>query len=94
MTTARIDTELAILGNGETIKNAAIFLEGNKITKVSGQENSHKADVNLSTPIVTPGFWDCHGHYFGLTKFDYGRLNLLFRNALFSLPCQRSIQYM
>ena len=67
----RIDTDVAILGNGEIIKNASICIKENKLIFVGEQEHA-PSDNNVTTvPVVTPGFWDCHTHFFGLKKFDY-----------------------
>ena len=71
MNSIRIDTDLAIIGNGDTIKNAAIVVENNKITYVGEAEHSPTIPNTISTPVVTPGFWDAHGHYYGLTQFTY-----------------------
>ena len=67
----RIDTDLAILGNGEIIKNASICIEKNLLTFVGEQEHAPSDKEILTAPVVTPGFWDCHAHFFGLKKFDY-----------------------
>ena len=67
----RIDTDLAILGNGEVIKNASICFEKNLLTFVGEQEHAPSDNDILRAPVVTPGFWDCHAHFFGLKKFDY-----------------------
>lgn len=71
MTTVRIDSELAIIGNGESIKDASIVYENRKITYVGEQEHAPNAGNVVQTKVVMPGFWDCHDHYFGLRKFDY-----------------------
>ena len=67
----RIDTDLAILGNGDLIKNASICIEKNKLFYVGEQEHAPVDNNTISAPVVTPGFWDCHAHFFGLKKFDY-----------------------
>ena len=73
----RIDTDLAILGNGEIIKNASICIEENKIIFVGEQEHAPADNEITIAPAVTPGFWDCHAHFFGLKKFDYGKNHAL-----------------
>lgn len=67
----RIDTDLAILGNGEAIKNASICIDKNKLTFIGEQEHAPVDKEIITAPVVTPGFWDCHTHFFGLKKFDY-----------------------
>ncbi|MCE7733531.1 MAG: amidohydrolase family protein [Candidatus Heimdallarchaeota archaeon] len=71
MSTVRVDSELAIIGNGESIKDASIVYENNKITYAGEQEHAPASDNIIQTKVVTPGFWDCHDHYFGLRKFEY-----------------------
>lgn len=67
----RIDTDLAIIGNGDAIKSASIVVEGDKLSYVGEQEHAPDVAEILQAPVVTPGFWDAHTHYFGLTKFDW-----------------------
>lgn len=71
MSTVRIDCELAIVGNGDSIKNASIVYQDNKIIYAGEQEHAPNSDNIVQTKVVTPGFWDCHDHYFGLRKFEY-----------------------
>ncbi|OLS19011.1 MAG: Imidazolonepropionase [Candidatus Heimdallarchaeota archaeon LC_2] len=71
MSTVRIDCELAIIGNGDSIKDASIVYENSKIIYAGEQEHSPESANVIQTKVVTPGFWDSHDHYFGLRKFEY-----------------------
>ncbi|MHA2097491.1 MAG: metal-dependent hydrolase family protein [Candidatus Kariarchaeaceae archaeon] len=66
----RIDTDLAIIGDGEAIKNASIVIKEHKIVYAGETEHAPNAKKTLEAPIITPGFWDCHGHFFGMNKWD------------------------
>ena len=65
----RIDCDIAILGNGELIKNSSIVIENSKIKFVGETEHAPSVPDTIQTKVVTPGFWDCHDHYFGMKKF-------------------------
>ncbi|MHA2028652.1 MAG: metal-dependent hydrolase family protein [Candidatus Kariarchaeaceae archaeon] len=67
----RIDCDLAILGNGESIKDASIVIEDSKILYSGEKEHAPSVSYVMQTNVVTPGFWDCHDHYFGKKKFDH-----------------------
>ncbi|MCH8907373.1 MAG: amidohydrolase family protein [Candidatus Heimdallarchaeota archaeon] len=71
MSNIRIDADLLIVGDGEIIKNGSVVIENSTIKYAGESEHAPSAGQNLQVPAITPGFWDCHAHYFGLTKFDY-----------------------
>ncbi|MHA2252765.1 MAG: amidohydrolase family protein, partial [Candidatus Kariarchaeaceae archaeon] len=75
MSKVKIDAELAIIGDGESIANASIVIENDKIIYAGENEHSPSAETILSVPVVSPGFWDCHAHYFGLKKLDQSFLD-------------------
>ncbi|MHA2170412.1 MAG: metal-dependent hydrolase family protein [Candidatus Kariarchaeaceae archaeon] len=68
MTQTRIDAEVAILGDGDLINNASIVVEGSKITFAGEAEHAPSVDNSIQVPVITPGFWDCHDHFFGLKQ--------------------------
>ena len=70
---SRIDAEVAILGDGDLIINASVVVEGSKIIYVGETEHAPSVDNSIQVPVITPGFWDCHGHYFGLKQASLER---------------------
>ncbi len=62
-------TDYLIVGNGEVIKDAALFIENGKLVKVDHSENvkpdesCNKLDAREYT--VMPGMWDAHIHLIG-----------------------------
>jgi imidazolonepropionase-like amidohydrolase len=76
MTKIRIDSEIMIIGDGELIKNASIIYEGSKIIYAGEMEHAPPVDRKntLDAPVVMPGLWECHGHFFGMTNLDLEKL--------------------
>ncbi len=64
----RIEADLLIPGRGEPITNAVVILDGPVLGYVGPAAGAPDtpADVTVQTPVVMPGLWDCHGHFFGL----------------------------
>jgi imidazolonepropionase-like amidohydrolase len=76
----RIDTDLLIPGKGEPIKSGSLVFDSKegKILFAGATKNLPKDLANLSVsdhvPVLLPGLWDCHVHYFGMAS---GNLDLL-----------------
>src|ERR1700712_2544175 len=63
-----IKTGLLIPGRGEPIKNGAVVIHEDKITWVGPQSAlpaKYSALSFIEVPVLLPGLWDCHVHYFG-----------------------------
>jgi len=64
----RINTALLIPGRGEPIPNATLISEGSKIVFV-GTQSTVPPQYNIvptaTVPVLLPGLWDCHVHFFG-----------------------------
>lgn len=63
-----IKTGLLIPGRGEPIKNGAVVIHEGKIAWVGLQSAlpiKYSALAFTEVPVLLPGLWDCHVHYFG-----------------------------
>jgi imidazolonepropionase-like amidohydrolase len=63
-----IKTDLLIPGRGQPFKNGAIILHADKIDWVGTQSSIPAKYKSLSythVPVLMPGLWDAHVHYFG-----------------------------
>ena len=68
MSTFRIDTDLLIVGSGDTLKNGSVVVEGTKILYAGEQEHAPNISNTTHVPVIMPGLWDCHCHYWGIKK--------------------------
>ncbi len=63
-----ITTSLLIPGRGPPVPNAAIIIEGSKVSWV-GPSKELPADIpSRHVPYLLPGLWDCHVHFVGVTS--------------------------
>ncbi|KAL9081104.1 MAG: hypothetical protein Q9157_000309 [Trypethelium eluteriae] len=65
-----IHTKLLIPGYGKPTENMTVVIKGPKIhsiTSTSDFEDSVLSRImrSISVPVLLPGLWDCHLHYFG-----------------------------
>jgi imidazolonepropionase-like amidohydrolase len=64
----RINTALLIPGRGQPVPNATLISEGSKIVFV-GTQSTVPPQYNIvptaEVPVLLPGLWDCHVHFFG-----------------------------
>src|ERR1700709_1187716 len=63
-----IKADLLIPGRGNPIKNGAVIIHEDKIAFVGPQSSipgKFKAVPFTEVPIIMPGLWDCHVHFFG-----------------------------
>jgi imidazolonepropionase-like amidohydrolase len=70
--TVRIEADLLIPGRGEPIPNGVVVLEGDTITYAGSGDHAPgtpEADTAV-VPVVLPGLWEAHGHFFGTEKPD------------------------
>ncbi|KIN05036.1 hypothetical protein OIDMADRAFT_142814 [Oidiodendron maius Zn] len=68
-----IKTALLIPGRGDPIKNAAVVIHEDKITWVGSQSSLPLKYTMLhftEVPVLMPGLWDCHVHFFGGVMAD------------------------
>ena len=72
----RINASLLIPGRGEPVRDAAVLIDGSRIS-YAGPAASAPASpgaVTRSAATVLPGLWDCHGHFMGMRVLDLARL--------------------
>ncbi|MHA2168458.1 MAG: metal-dependent hydrolase family protein [Candidatus Kariarchaeaceae archaeon] len=69
--TTRIDAEKLIIGDGSIITNGSVVIDKENITYAGEQEHAPKAEHSLTTPVLMPGLWECHGHLMGLKTFNF-----------------------
>jgi imidazolonepropionase-like amidohydrolase len=68
MDTHGIKAELLIPGRGDPIKNGVTVIEGKKIAYVGTEKSlpdKYKSIDMAYVPVLMPGLWDCHVHFFG-----------------------------
>ena len=68
-----IDAKLLIPGRGEPIQDGSLLVRDATIIWV-GQTKELPDELSISVrmgvPVLMPGLWDCHVHYFGLLKIS------------------------
>ena len=68
----RIKSDLIIPGKGSPIKNGIVIIKDDIIHYVGTAENQPKDiatfERDIFIPIIMPGLWDCHVHFFGFNK--------------------------
>src|SRR5215469_12348628 len=71
----RIEAELLIPGDGEPVANGVVVAEDATITYSGSAAGAPDAAAEVvSTAVVMPGMWECHGHFVGSRAFDLARL--------------------
>lgn len=63
-----IKADLLIPGRGEPIKKGAVIIHENTIAYAGSQSSipaKFKAVQFTEVPVIMPGLWDCHVHFFG-----------------------------
>lgn len=75
MTKVRIDADIVIIGNGDSIKNGTVVFENKRILYAGESEHApNDTDMTkLHSPVIIPGLWDCHGHLLGLREMNIER---------------------
>lgn len=66
----RIDADLLIPGRGDPIPDGAVVTDGATIAYAGPAAEAPESEDRISVPVVMPGMWDCHGHFFGVTIPD------------------------
>jgi len=72
----RIETDLLIPGRGEPVEQATVVMNGPAIVYAgprTGAPVTPEATVT-EVPVVLPGLWDCHAHFFGAPLPDLERI--------------------
>jgi imidazolonepropionase-like amidohydrolase len=70
----RIEAGLLIRGRGEPVTDAVVILDGETIAYAGAVGEAPRrtaGDRVIRVPVVLPGLWDCHGHFAGVSTFDW-----------------------
>ena len=72
----RINAGLLIPGRGEPVRDAAVLIDGSRISYAGPAATAPASPdaVTRSAPTVLPGLWDCHGHFMGSRVVDLAQL--------------------
>ncbi|WP_084960069.1 metal-dependent hydrolase family protein [Thermoactinospora rubra] len=74
----RITADLLIPGDGDPVRQGTVVVDDGVIVYAGPSDGAPpadpRADVETHAPVVMPGLWDCHGHLFGLTDLEPGRV--------------------
>ncbi len=68
----RIEAELLIPGRGAPVPDGCVVIDGVSISYAgpqAGAPSAPAAEVHRA-PVVMPGMWDCHSHFFGIESPD------------------------
>ena len=71
----RIDADLLIPGRGEPVRDASLVTSGRKIAFVGPrailpQEFENIGSSHLHVPVLMPGMFDCHAHFWGAQRYS------------------------
>src|SRR3972149_2708182 len=68
----RIEADLLPPGSGEPVKNGAVVIDGSRIAFAGPAEDAPKTPGAIvhRVPVVMPGLWEAHGHFFGIRTGD------------------------
>jgi imidazolonepropionase-like amidohydrolase len=72
----RIEARLLIPGRGDPVSGGCVVINGETITYAGAAEDAPEtpgADIH-QVPVVMPGMWDCHSHFFGTEAADLTQL--------------------
>ena len=72
----RIEAGLLIPGRGDPVYGGCVVMDGETITYAGATGNAPEtpsAEVH-HVPVVMPGMWDCHSHFFGTEAADLTQL--------------------
>jgi imidazolonepropionase-like amidohydrolase len=68
----RIEARRLIPGRGEPIENGCVIMENGTLTYAGPSAKAPATPQAAVTEalVVMPGLWDCHAHFFGMTRPD------------------------
>lgn len=73
----RIRAGLMIPGRGAPVADACVDIDGDRITHVGpASDAAPTTGAEVSVPVLMPGMWDAHCHFFGITSGDLTNLFL------------------
>ena len=72
----RVEAKLLIPGRGEPVRDGCVVMDGATIAYAGAKRSAPDtpgAEVH-QVPVVMPGMWDCHSHFFGTEQADLTQL--------------------
>jgi imidazolonepropionase-like amidohydrolase len=90
----RVDAAVLIPGKGEPVLDGSVVFEGAKIT-YAGPRSGAPTVPAVQVPVVMPGLWECHGHFFGtntLNVEDLMKLPLPIAGARAAKDAEKALQ--
>src|SRR5579871_6332568 len=71
-TMIRIEAMRLIPGRGEPIEHGCVIMESGKLAYIgpSAKSPSTPHATVIEAKVVMPGLWDCHAHFFGMSRPD------------------------
>ncbi len=72
----RIEAGLLIAGRGDPVSGGCVVMDGETITYAGATGDAPEtpgAEIH-QVPVVMPGMWDCHSHFFGTEAADLTQL--------------------
>ncbi|MDE0171628.1 MAG: amidohydrolase family protein [bacterium] len=72
----RIEAKLLIPGQGDPVPDGCVVIDGDAITYAGTSADAPETPggVTHHVPVVMPGMWDCHSHFFGTVAADLTEL--------------------
>ncbi|CAN5856901.1 amidohydrolase family protein [soil metagenome] len=70
MTGHRIEASVLIRGDGSAVDDAVVVMDGGVVTYAGSSVTAPPTPeaVVVSVPVVMPGMWDAHCHFFGIRR--------------------------
>src|SRR5581483_8861890 len=71
-TMIRIEATRLIPGRGEPVEHGCVIMENGKLVYAGSSAKSPSTPnaTVMEAKVVMPGMWDCHAHFFGMTRPD------------------------
>ncbi len=70
----RIDADTLVHGADAPIADGSIVIEDNRIVYAGPRANAPSGDETTRVPVLMPGLWDSHCHFFGIGSASLGEL--------------------
>ena len=72
----RVEAELLIPGRGDPVPDGCLVIDGETITYAGALADAPATpgSETYHVPVVMPGMWDCHSHFFGTEAADLTQL--------------------
>lgn len=97
MTEYRIESATLIRGDGTSVDDAAVVLDGGVITYAGPASSAPPTPgaARVSVAVVMPGMWDAHCHFFGIRQPNLEALateSIMVRSMRITRDAERALQ--